>query len=168
MNVSKIQPQFISVPFKADSPHGITEYNGIAKFSPAGIVIEFQSVIIGLIDGDVKEVQIPLSEIIDIKFRRGFYKFFSQIQFRLRNFATLSRLPNNNGRVKLKIKREDFEIAERAVKQLSMQLDVFQNSVNLAGEVAPKEQLPPTHTPVSYLFDETEDETRKFDNQNRQ
>lgn len=164
MDDIKIQPQFISVPFKADSPHGITEYYGIAKFSPAGIVIEYKSVIIGLIDGDLKDVQIPLSEIIDIKFRKGFYRFFSQIQFRLRNFVMLSQLPNKDGRVKLKIKRENFEIAQKAVELLENQLKALQNNVVFSGEVAAKDQLPPQHTPVSYLFDETEDETRKFDN----
>ena len=43
MNIGKIKPQFVSVPFNASSANGMTEYNGIAKFSPAGIVVEFES-----------------------------------------------------------------------------------------------------------------------------
>lgn len=152
MNEQKIKPQFISVPFKADSPNGMTEYTGIAKFSPAGIIVEYKSVIIGLIDGDVKEVQVPLNEILDIKFSKGFYKFFSRIQLRLRNFATISRLPNSDGKVKLKIKREDFEIAQRAVEQMLQYINAGESAVLSEADNADS-QLPPVQTSVSELFD---------------
>ena len=151
MNDQKIKPQFISVPFKASSPNGTTEYNGIAKFSPAGIVVEFESKFLGLIGGEIKEIRIALDEILDIRFRRGIYGFFAQIQFRLRNFIKLSELPNNGGKVKLKIKREDFEIAQKAVASLQK---------DLTGQ---REFLPPAHTPVSRLFDESEDETKELE-----
>ena len=145
MNGKKIKPQFTTVPFKADSGSGATEYNGIAKFSPAGIVIEFDSTLLGLIGGEVKEVQVALDEILDIKFRKGIYKFFAQIQLRLKNFTKLSQLPNYSGKVKLKIKRADFELAQEAVTKLQKDL------------TEQRELLPPSHTPVSRLFDETEE-----------
>jgi phenylalanine-4-hydroxylase len=150
MNDKKNKPQFISVPFKASSPNGMTEYNGIAKFSPAGIVVEFDSKLFGLISGEVKEVRIALDEILDIRFRKGIYKFFAQVQFRLQSFSKLSELPNDSGKVKLKIKRADFELAQKAVANLQK---------DLTGE---HEFLPPTHAPLS-LFDESEDETKKLD-----
>jgi len=152
MSSKKIKPQFISVPFKAASGSGATEYNGIAKFSPAGIVFEFDSVFFGLIGGEVKEVQVALGEILDIKFRKGIYKFFAQIQLRLKNFTKLAELPNYSGKVKLKIKREDFELAQEAVAK--MQKDLTEQ----------REFLPPAHTPVSRLFDESEDETKELNN----
>jgi hypothetical protein len=148
MNGKKIKPQFTSVPFKAASGSGVTEYNGIAKFSPAGIVFEFDSVLLGLIGGEVKEVQVALDEILDIKFRRGIYKFFAQIQLRLRNFTKLSQLPNDSGKVKLKIKREDFELAREAVERLQKDL------------TEQHELLPPA--PVGSLFDGSEDETKEL------
>jgi len=150
MNDKKIKPQFVSVPFKADSSNGITKYNGIAKFSPAGIVFEFDSIVFGLIGGEVKEVQVALDEILDIKFRKGIYKVFAQIQLRLKNFAKLSELPNYGGKVKLKIKREDFELAQEAVAKLQKVL------------IGQREFLPPAHTPVSRLFDESEEETKEL------
>ena len=150
MNGKKIKPQFTTVPFKADSGSGATEYNGIAKFSPAGIVVEFDSVLLGLIGGEVKEVQVALDEILDIKFRKGIYKFFAQIQLRLKNFTKLSQLPNYSGKVKLKIKRADFECAQEAVAKL--QKDLLEQ----------RESLPPTHTPVSLLFNESEHETKEL------
>lgn len=150
MNGRKIKPQFVSVPFKAASANGMTEYNGIAKFSPAGIVFEFDSVLLGLIGGEVKEVQVALDEILDIKFRKGIYKFFAQIQLRLKNFTKLSELPNYGGKVKLKIKREDFELAQEVVAKLQKDL------------TEQREILPPSYTPVNSLFDESEDETKEL------
>lgn len=152
MNDKKIKPQFIGVPFKAASSNGMTEYNGIAKFSPAGIVFEFDSVFFGLIGSEVKEVQVASDEILDIKFRKGIYKLFAQIQLRLKNFTKLSQLPNYGGKVKLKIKREDYELAREAVAKLQK---------DLTGQ---REFLPPAHTPVSRLFDEGEDETKELKN----
>jgi hypothetical protein len=150
--VKKIKPQFISVPFKAESGSGVTEYNGIAKFSPAGIVFEFDSVVFGLIGGEVKEVQVALDEILDIKFRKGIYKFFAQIQLRLKNFAKLSELPNYSGKVKLKIKREDFELAQKAVEQ-TLQCINANDSLTLEEINNSNEKLPPAQTSVSELFD---------------
>jgi len=167
MNDKKIKPQFISVPFKADSPNGVTEYNGIAKFSPAGIVVEFDSVLFGLIGSEVKEVQVSLDEILDIKFRKGIYKFFATIQIRLRNFTKLSHLPSYDGRLKLKIKREDFELAQKAVEQ-TLQYMSADDSLTLQGSNDSTEQLSPAQTSVNELFDtdklEAEDlrETKKL------
>jgi hypothetical protein len=168
MNGRKIKPQFISVPFKADSANGMREYNGIAKFSPAGIVIEFESVLLGLIGSEVKEVQVALGEILDIRFRKGIYGFFAQIQFRLQNFSKLSQLPNYGGKVKLKIKREDFETAKKAVEQ-TLHCMSENNRLTLPEGNYANEQLPPPQTSVSELFDteelKTEDsrQTNKFD-----
>lgn len=158
MNGKNIKPQFISVPFKADSANGVTEYNGVAKFSPAGIVFEFESVLLGLINSEVKEVQVALNEILDIRFRKGMYKFFAQIQLRLRNFATLSQLPNYSGKVKLKIKREDFEVAREAVEKTLQYMNGI-NPLVLQGNNDSNEDLP-AQVSVSELFDTEKLETR--------
>lgn len=151
MNGKKIKPQFISVPFKANSGNGVTEYNGIAKFSPAGIVFEFDSVLLGLIGGEVKEVHVALEEILDVRFRKGIYKFFAQIQLRLSNFAKLSQLPNYSGKVKLNIKREDFELAREAV-------------VKLQKDLTDQHEFLPPSAPVGSLFDGSEDDTQELNN----
>lgn len=159
MNERKIKPQFISVPFKASSSNGMTEYNGIAKFSPAGIVFEFESVLLGLIGGDVKEVRVALDEIFDIRFRKGIYKLFAQIQIRLQNYTKISALPNNGGKVKLKIKREDFELAQTAVEQ-TLQFMSAADRVSLPNDDDANEQMPPAPTSVSELFDTEKLETK--------
>ncbi len=152
MNGKKIKPQFVSVPFSGSSPNGIIEYNGIAKFSAAGVVIEYDSKYLGLVGGEVKEVRIALDEILDVRFRQGFYRFFAQIQIRLRNFTIISELPNNGGKIKLKIKREDCEVARRAVEQTLHYMNADDSHAARANSEATNE-LPPAPTSVSELFD---------------
>lgn len=142
---------FTTVPFKAESAHGFSSVNGVAKFSPAGIVLEFESKWFGLVGSGVKEVRLPIGEILDIKFRKGVFKRGSKIVIRTKSFAALAELPNQDGKVTLKLERDDFERGESAVAQLQK---------DIAGYQA---ELPPPHSPVSQLFeDETEDETKQL------
>jgi len=140
-----MQTNFISVPFKTES--GLSQIDGMGKFSSAGIVLEFESKLFGIIKDGVKEARIAIDEILDVKFRKGFLKHGAKIEIRLKDFSQLSKLPNKDGKVTLKIKKDDFERAQEAVARL--QKDLTRQS----------ESLPPAHTPVSRLFDETE-ETR--------
>ncbi len=147
-----MRQNYISIPFKSDSSNGFQEYNGIAKFSRAGIIFEFQSKFLGLIGGDVKEVRVSLDEILDIKFRKGIYRLFAKIQIRLKSFAKLSELPNNDGKINLKIKREDFQLAHAAYEQI-LQFIEDENQRILQEAVGQNEQLPPVRTSVNELFD---------------
>jgi hypothetical protein len=140
---------FTSVPFKTESGHGLTQINGVAKFSPAGIVLEYESKLFGIIAGGVKEVRLPLSEILDVKFRKGLMRRGAKIEIRMRSFTRLAQLPNNDGKLILKLARDDFDRAQSAVEQIQKDLTTHES------------ELPPPRTPVSQLFeDETEEETR--------
>jgi len=134
---------FISVPFKTES--GLSQIDGMGKFSSAGIVLEFESKLFGIIKDGVKEARIATNEILDLKFRKGFLKYGAKIEIRLKDFSQLSQLPNKDGKVTLKIKKDDFERAREAVAKLQKDL------------TEQRESLPPAHTPVSRLFDETEE-----------
>jgi len=140
---------FTSVPFKTETGHGLSQINGVAKFSPAGIVLEYESKLFGIIAGGVKEVRLPLSEILDVKFRKGLMKRGAKIEIRMRSFTQLAQLPNNDGKLILKLVRDDFDRGQSAVEQIQKDLTTHES------------ELPPPRTPVSQLFeDETEEETR--------
>lgn len=148
---------FTSVPFKTESAHGLSTINGVAKFSPAGIVLEFEAKWFGIIGGGVKEVRLPIGEILDVKFKKGIFKRGSKIVVRTRSFAAIAALPNENGRLTLKLERDDFERGESAVAQLQKDMDGYQA------------ELPPPHTPVGELFqDESEDETKHLGQKHEQ
>lgn len=139
---------FTSIPFKTES--GLSQTNGVAKFSSAGIVLEFESKFLGLIGGGVKESRLPLADILDVKFRKGLFKRGAKIEIRTKSFAKLAALPNREGKLTLKLIPDDHERAEAAVAQLNKDLSEH------------TESLPPTHTPVSVLFDESEEETQEL------
>jgi hypothetical protein len=141
---------FTSVPFKSEKHHGLSEVNGVAKFSRAGIVLEFESKLFGLISDGVKEARLPVAEILDIKFKKGVFKRGAKIEIRMKSLAKLSEVPNSEGKLTLKLGSDDFERGRDAVAQL--QKDMIEHAAD----------LPPTHTPVSVLFDESEDETREL------
>jgi hypothetical protein len=139
---------FITVPFKADD--GLSQIDGMGKFSSAGVVLEFESKLFGIIKSGVKENRIAVDEILDVKFRKGFFKLGARIQLRLKSFARMSEFPNKDGKITLKIKREDFNRAEEAVVRLQREMDDLVQS------------LPPAPPPASRLFDESEADTREL------
>lgn len=146
---------FTSVPFKTETHHGFSSINGVAKFSGAGVVLEFEAKLLGLIGGGVKEVKIRKDEILDIKFRKGIFKRGAKIEIRTTTMAKLAELPSSDGKLSLKLTRDDFERGQEAVAQLQKDL------------TAHKDSLPPVQTPVSSLFaDETEDETKLLEKEN--
>ena len=143
---------FTSVPFKTETHHGLSSINGVAKFSSAGVVLEFESKLLGLIGGGVKEVKIRKEEILDVKFKKGVFKRGSKIEIRTKTMAKLAELPNNDGKLSLKLSRDDFERGQEAVAQLQKEMAEHETS------------LPPTRTPVSSLFaEDTDDETKLLD-----
>ena len=145
-------PSFTSVPFKTES--GLSSVNGIAKFSSAGIVLEFESKLFGILGGGVKEVRLPLADLLDVKFKKGFMKRGAKVEIRTRTFSKLAQLPNKDGKLTLKLIVDDFERAQEAVNQIQK---------DLAGHI---DELPPPQTPVSSLFsDESEDETKILEQQ---
>ena len=140
---------FTTIPFKTESEHGLTQVNGVAKFSSAGVVLEFESKLFGLIGGGVKEVRLAIGDILDINFRKGIFKRGSKIVIRMKTFAKLAEVPNQDGKLMLKLVREDFDRAQSAVEQLQRNLNQH------------AESLPPPHTSIGELIaDESEDETK--------
>jgi hypothetical protein len=149
---------FVSVPFKAESAHGIKQVNGLAKFSAAGVVLEFESKLFGVIGGGVKEVRLAKEDLLDIRFRKGFMKRFAKIEIRTTTFSKLAELPQNDGKLTLKIAPADFERAREAVAHLdSSKMPPTYNHLT-----------PPARVSVSSLFDGSEDETRAFTDADRQ
>jgi hypothetical protein len=142
---------FTSVPFKTESAHGLSKVDGVAKFSRAGVVLEFESKLFGVIGGGVKEVRLPMDDILDVKFRKGIFKRGAKIEIRTKTFSKLAELPNKDGKLTLKLLYDDFDRAQSAVDQLQKDLITHADS------------LPPPRTPVSDLFeDESEEQTREL------
>ena len=133
-----LKANFTSVPFIIDE--NFSRFAGVGKFSSAGIVLEFEGRIFGIIKHGVKEVRFALEDILDVKFRKGFLKRSARIEIRLKSFAKLNEMPNRDGKIILKLERDDFERAAEAVAKLQKDLSEYQETES------------PTHTPVSRLL----------------
>lgn len=92
---------------------------GIAKFSPAGIVFQFESKYFGLVGDGAAECAIPIARILDLRFKRGLFKIGARIVVRLNSLVDLNGLPKTEGNINLKIKRVDFERALEAVELIT-------------------------------------------------
>ncbi len=108
---------FTPIPFTNDS--GLTKFSGLAKFSSAGVIFEYESKFLGLFGSYVKEVRIERNEIAEIKFKRGMFKYGASITIVLNSLKKVSELPNKDGRIIINVKREDFNRAERAIEAIS-------------------------------------------------
>ena len=139
-----MQSGFTSIPFKIDD--NFSQIAGVGKFSSAGIILEYEGKIFGIIKSGVKEARIALDEILDVKFRKGVFKRGAKIEIRLKNFSKLKEVPNRDGKIILKLERDDYERAEETVVKL--QKDLAEHSEN----------IPPVHTPVTKIFDDEEEE----------
>ena len=128
----------------------MSHVNGVAKFSSAGVILEFESKLFGILPGGVKEARLPIEDILDVKFRKGFLKRGAKIEIRTKTFAKLAELPNKDGKLTLKLVPDDFDRAREAVERLQKDLAEY------------TAELPPPHSPVSELFDESEDETKRL------
>lgn len=135
-----MQAGFTTIPFKMDD--NFSQISGVGKFSAAGIILEYEGKIFGLIKNGVKEARIGLDEILDVKFRKGVFKRGAKIEIRLKSFAKLNEVPNRNGKIILKLERDDYEPAEEAVAKLQKDLSEHQ------------ENLPPVQTPVKKIFED--------------
>ena len=109
---------YISIGFKIDGAQtgGFKTVDGMAKISAAGVVIEFEAKIFGIMKTGIREVKIPLHEIEEIRVNRKFFK--NTLEIWLNNFRTLNEIPNKDGRIILQISKADRTRAERAATVL--------------------------------------------------
>lgn len=123
-----MKPGFISVPFKIEGESsGFTHAEGIAKFSAAGIVMEFETKFLGLVKTGFKDIRIPKSEIMDVKLISGFFNtklesfFHNRLVIRLNNYQLMNEIPAKGGKIAMKIQRQDRDRAAAAVAALENQ-----------------------------------------------
>jgi len=139
---------FISLPFKIDGSQtgGFKTVDGIAKFSAAGIVLEFEAKIFGIMKTGVKEVRVPLAEIETVEVRKKFFRHTLEIW--LNNFKTLNEIPNKDGRIVLQIAKDDRARADQ-IKRLLEKTRLELETIEFL------------KSPVSRLFGE-DDETKEL------
>jgi len=137
------QARFITIPFKIEGAHGgFSVVSGMAKISRAGVVLEFEAKVFGIMKTGIKEVRVHLKEIEDVKNKRRFFKYTLEIW--LNNFKTLSEIPTKDGRIILQISKDDRPRADEAIRILQ-------------SAKSESDALEILQTPVSRLFGDDEE-----------
>lgn len=128
---------FITVPFKIDD--NLSQIAGMGKFSSAGIILEYEGKLFGIIKSGVKESRIALEDILDVNFKKGIFKRGTKIEIRLKDFSKLVETPNKDGKITLKIEAADFERAQEAVEKINQ--NMMQKTFGERGEQSPVSRL---------------------------
>jgi hypothetical protein len=150
-----MKPGFVTIPFKVEGD-GMERAEGLAKFSPVGIVLEFDTKFLGMIKTGYKDIRIPKSEIMDVKlvhglFNSNFEKFFhTRIHIRLNNYLLMSEIPSKDGRIIMQINRRDRDLADLALvaledKPTSIPEDLLSGVRGLFGDEAKTRDLADTN-----------------------
>ena len=110
----------ITLPFSV--PHlfaGFAEGKGLAKASPANLILEFvvKDTIVSVFKSGMKEIRIPRAEIDRVGLKRGW--FGAKVDIRVKSLKWLTELPGcDNGEVTLHIARKDRDQAAAFVRVL--------------------------------------------------
>ena len=113
-------------------------------------MLEYESKIIGLISTGLKDANIPIEELLDVKFRKGFAKKGGKIEIRLKSFRRLAELPNQQGKIVLKVGSDDRDRAREAAERVTKDIAEHARSA------------PPPHPPLESIFeDDTMDLPKK-------
>lgn len=103
----------ISVPFTIKNVfQGFAESQGILRLNEDTLSIEFQTQdsIVGAIKSDVKNIELPISDIQELDFKKSI--FGSTLSIRLSNFSEASKVPKQEpGEIKVTIKKKNIEAA---------------------------------------------------------
>lgn len=99
---------------------GFKKATGLVNLSGEELVLEFQEedAFIGVFQSDVKEVRIPLDQLQEIRFKKGW--FSSKLILEARSLKVFRELPGSGHKVTLKIKRGDRKDADRLISKIRL------------------------------------------------
>lgn len=109
----------VSVPFTCETLGGLAEAVGVLYGDPNELVAEFRirDAVWGKVKTETNIVQIPAASLTRLEFRNGMFN--SKLIFSADKISALGKLPNaETGRVEIKIKRSECELAEQLVEVL--------------------------------------------------
>lgn len=112
----------ITLPFKVpDLFGGFAEGKGLAKASPADLILEFvvKDTVVSVFKSGMKEIRIPREEIDIVRLKRGW--FGAKVHIRVKSLKWLAELPGcDNGEVTLHVARKDRGQAAAFVRVLGV------------------------------------------------
>ncbi|MGI9519909.1 MAG: serine/threonine protein kinase [Pirellulaceae bacterium] len=106
------------VPFNIDGIHtGMTEASGIAKVTNDHLIIEYQNKdVFGIVKSAPRAVAIPLSELVSLTFRHGWW--YDKIHVQTASLDNVANIPDSeHGKFRLITKKSDRHLARNWARQ---------------------------------------------------
>lgn len=111
-----------SIPIKlSDSFEGFAESKGLLLLKNGAIIIQFQTkdAILGMVKSDLKNVDIPLENLIEISYKKSI--FGNKLILLVDNLSFVEQLPSSDSNeIVLSIARKDIDTAIDLVRALKL------------------------------------------------
>jgi len=106
------------IPFtiENDSHLGLSEVQGMLFSDGSNLIIEFRlaDTVIGVMKTEAKQVSIPLSDVLSLRYAKKYFGLVSEITLRTRSIKSFAELPDAKlGTVVMKVRRPDRSDAEQ-------------------------------------------------------
>lgn len=112
----------LPLPFSVARVHaGLSEATGLARMTEAGLTLEYQVRLLGLIRFGIREITVPFGEIAAIQLKKNLLQ--TRIVLQTRSLRTLGAMPGSRtGQLVLRVARRDRETAALLVSALRLHL----------------------------------------------
>jgi hypothetical protein len=101
-----------------DAYGGMADTNGIARVEGDELVLEFSSTVLGVYQGGVREVRIPIEGLESAETKKRFFRFLLEI--RARSMRSFEGVPGvKAGSLKLQVGRNDKLAAEHLANAIA-------------------------------------------------
>lgn len=116
-----------SIPFEIpDVNHGFVEVKGLLHFKNDKLILEFdqKDSFVGIIKSGVKAVEIPFKEIDSLRIFRKWFQ--TRVEILGKSMKIFEDVPGSDqGRVLLKIRKKDRDLAENVISSARVRLSEF-------------------------------------------
>ncbi len=107
----------LRVPFTIAKLYGgLAKASGCIRFDGKNVSLEFEvkDDVLGYVSSGIKNISIPLSEIVSLQLKQGLFVWINSIEITTDQLSTLKNVPRSEqGRAKLQIARRDLPLAKR-------------------------------------------------------
>lgn len=114
----------LTIPFSiSDAYEGMAEVDGLIRLEADRLTLEFQTkdAFFGVVKSDVKHVEITLSDLMAVAFKKRM--FWATLQLRVRSMALIEAVPGaRRGEIKLRFARKHRDEAHTLASNLHLRL----------------------------------------------
>ena len=110
-----------SVPFTTEAYEGFATTEGLLSIEEDALILEFKTKdsFVGLIQSEIKRIEIPLSSLAGIEFQKKWYG--NKIIVRTNRLEPLDQIPGSKqGEAKLTVQRKNRDLASDLVSYISL------------------------------------------------